>query len=232
MKILFYGDPHGLFDPLFAACERDRPDHVVLVGDLELEIPFLDQLAPVLQAGIPAWYIIGNHDTDTTHHHDLLVKNCPQANLGGRHIDLSDDGRKTSWPASGGVRLAGLGGVFKGKIWYPRQGDEKANWHSPEDYCARNVRWNDWLPLQHRDSIFPSYLDYLACAPCDILVTHEAPSTHDLGFPVIDRLAETMEARLIVHGHHHIDYDGVTTGGVRVRGLAARECWSIDTDDL
>jgi|TARA_E500000318_G_scaffold85190_4_gene81095 predicted phosphodiesterase len=220
MKILFYGDPHKKYDPLFEAIERGRPDHVICVGDFELEIPLRETLRPIFESGIPFWYIMGNHDTDTHEQHDLLIEGYPEGNLGNRVVDL------------GGVRIAGLGGVFRGKVWYPKEGTEEPKWHSPEAYIAKNARWRDWLPRNHRDTIFPSYVEELGKQKCDILVTHEAASTLEQGFLVIDQLAERLGARIIVHGHLHHIYEDRTAGGVRARGLGLAEPWLLDTDDL
>jgi len=53
-------------------------------------------------------------------------------------------------------------------------------------------------------AIWPEDIETLASQKADILVTHEAPSSHPSGSAVIDELARAMGARLIVHGHHHV----------------------------
>jgi hypothetical protein len=68
----------------------------------------------------------------------------------------------------------------------------------------------------------------LAAHRCDILVTHEAPTSHPHGFAPIDALAEACGARLIVHGHHHQSYEAVLASGIRVRGLGLAEPWLLD----
>jgi predicted phosphodiesterase len=54
----------------------------------------------------------------------------------------------------------------------------------------------------------------------DVLVTHEAPSNHEFGFPVIDELAERMGVKMIVHGHHHRAYEATLPNGIAVVGVA------------
>ena len=39
MSILFYGDPHGQWQPLFEAVEKYRPDAAILLGDMDLDEP-------------------------------------------------------------------------------------------------------------------------------------------------------------------------------------------------
>jgi hypothetical protein len=58
-------------------------------------------------------------------------------------------------------------------------------------------------------------------------VTHEAPSSHPHGFPVIDALAGRCGARLIVHGHHHQSYQAELPNGISVRGLGLSETWLL-----
>jgi hypothetical protein len=88
--------------------------------------------------------------------------------------------------------------------------------------------WRGGLPLWHRDSIFPEDFAKLAQHRFDVLVTHEAPSSHRHGFAAIDRLAEVAAARLIVHGHHHESYGARLASGIDVRGLAVAETWALE----
>src|SRR3546814_7311025 len=64
MAVTFYGDPHGSFGPLLAEWEKRRPNHVVLLGDMDLERPLKDELEPLFRAGTTVWWILGNHDSD------------------------------------------------------------------------------------------------------------------------------------------------------------------------
>lgn len=214
MPILFYGDPHGVFAPLVAACAEARPDHVVIVGDLELARPLTEELAPVLALGARCWYVLGNHDCDTEECYDFLVGDHPEGNIGGRVVEM---------PCREGlVRVAGLGGVYKGRIWNPRV-DAEPKFRTREEFmrhCRPSNRWRGGLPLGQRDTIFPE--DHRADRRADILVTHEAPSTHPFGVAVIDDLAVALGARRIVHGHLHVGYTAETRG-VAVHGLDGRQ---------
>jgi len=66
----------------------------------------------------------------------------------------------------------------------------------------------------------------------DILVAHEAPSTHTHGFAALDDLARTLRVRLVVHGHHHTSLSGVIADGIAVIGLGKAEVLRLRAEDL
>ena len=70
-------------------------------------------------------------------------------------------------------------------------------------------------------AIWPEDYDDLAGQQADILVTHEAPSSHPAGRAALDALARSMGVRLIVHGHHHVNYLATAEDGLQVLGVAA-----------
>lgn len=45
--LMFYGDPHGQWVPLYRAVEEHKPAAVVLLGDFELDEPTRNKLAPI-----------------------------------------------------------------------------------------------------------------------------------------------------------------------------------------
>ena len=63
----------------------------------------------------------------------------------------------------------------------------------------------------------------------DVLITHEAPGYHRNGFEILDTLAQSMGAKVAVHGHHHDRLDssgrwsrqGFRSFGVGLRGITA-----------
>lgn len=221
--LLFYGDPHGQWKPLYRAVEEHRPAAVVLLGDFELDAPLRDKLAPVWDL-VPAWrWIIGNHDVDSEAEYDFLFGSFPEGSLHGRCEEIA------------GLRVAGLGGIYKGSVWYPRiSGDlagEPAAYASRRDMLRatrRGDRWRDGLPRRHRDTIFPEDHAALGKLRADILVCHEAPTSHRNGFGAIDDLARDMRVKLVVHGHHHASYDGQTKDGIQVKGLGLAEAWMVE----
>jgi calcineurin-like phosphoesterase family protein len=224
--VVFAGDPHRNFTPMLRACLAMHAGTLIIVGDCDCPAPLPRLLAPLLDRGWEVRWILGNHDTETEAAFDNLC------------ASPGDIGLRVS--SIGGLRIAGLPGVFKPRVWYPRPepGSERIE---PPSFTTRatflaSLRphevWRGGLPLWHRDTVFPEDFDLLRGTACDILVTHEAPSSHPHGFAVIDALAATCGARLIVHGHHHTSYEAVLPNGIRVRGLGLAELWPLDDPGL
>jgi hypothetical protein len=222
--ILFAGDPHRNFTPILRACLGRPAGALIIVGDCDCPAPLPVVTAPLLTAGWTVHWILGNHDTDTETGYNHLVGGHPEGDLGLRVTEI------------GGLLVAGLPGVFKPRIWLPRA-EPPAPDPDPPRYLTRAAflaalppgsAWRGGLPLWHRDTIFPEDFDRLAALRFDVLVTHEAPSSHPYGFAVIDALAERAGASIIVHGHHHDSYEGKTAGGVRVRGLGLSEVYELE----
>ncbi|MCF0254295.1 MAG: metallophosphoesterase [Duodenibacillus sp.] len=211
-RIFFCGDPHGEFDHINEAAVRYKPEAMILLGDIQPPGPVEEILAAALSV-TQVWWIPGNHDSDTEEFYDRLWKGpLAERNLHGKVQRIA------------GIRIAGLGGVFRGQIWMP---DVSSNYHSVASFLRRNGRNNLWrggLPRRHRTSIFPTVYDNLAKQRADVLVTHEAASCHKKGFEAIDKLAQSLHARWHFHGHQHEDrafgrYRGVITRAVGFRGI-------------
>lgn len=201
---MFFGDPHGELEPVIAAVERFRPEAIVLLGDIQARKPLHIELGPILDLTKVYW-IPGNHDTDSDADHDnLWGSELADRNLHGRIVEIA------------GYKVAGLGGIFRTKIWDPRQPIEKAAFQSSEAMrrtMKREERWRDGISRKHRSSIFPeNFQRLLRSGPADILVTHEAPAVHPHGWQAIDELAEALGVQLVIHGHHHQNIDYVAEG--------------------
>lgn len=213
--ILFAGDPHRNFAPILRACASRPPGTLVLLGDCDLAEPLTHVFGPAIARGWNVRWILGNHDTETEAAYDNLTS--APGDLGMRVSSI------------GGLRLAGLPGVFKPRVWHPAEGPPSYRTRSAFHAALRpGEAWRGGLPLFHRDTIFPEDFDRLADVGCDILVSHEAPSSHEHGFEVIDRLAERCGAGLIVHGHHHRSYEACLPNGIKVRGLGLAEPWLLE----
>jgi predicted phosphodiesterase len=213
--ILFAGDPHRNFAPIVRACLTHSPGTLILLGDCDCPAPLSHLLAPAIGEGWDVHWILGNHDTETEAAYDYLTGH--PGDLGLRVTAIT------------GLRIAGLPGVFKPRVWDPREGPPSYQTRTAFQAALRpNEPWRGGLPLFHRDTIFPEDFDCLAEQRCDVLVTHEAPSSHPNGFAVIDALAATCGARLIVHGHHHQSYAATLPNGITVRGLGLAEPWLLD----
>ena len=119
-----------------------------------------------------------------------------------------------------GYRVAGLGGVFRGRVYHPTMNPEP-QFVSREAYMAGPPKQKH-LPVKHHSSIWLEDIQALEGQQADILVTHEAPSSHHHGFAKIDEVAEMVGARYIVHGHHHTNTWQtlqLAHGEVRVMGV-------------
>jgi predicted phosphodiesterase len=226
--IFFCGDVHGQFGHVIKAVQAHRPDAVVLLGDLQAKAPLEVELAAILTQ-TEVWFIHGNHDTDSEADHDHLFGSAlADRNLHGRVVSVA------------GVRIAGLGGIFREQVWHP---PEPGHYASPQDFVARGGKGNRWrggLLLKHRSSIFPADCLSLSKLRADVLVTHEAPSAHPHGFAAIDELARSLGVHTTFHGHHHdrLDYSaertrlGFKAFGVGLRGITDQEGQIIRPGDL
>ena len=211
--ILMLGDVHGDIGHLRRAIESERPVAVIFLGDIESPVAF-EKFVAELMAMTEVWWIPGNHDTDSQDNYRNLYESALAArNLHGRVVDIA------------GVRVAGLGGVFRHQIWYP-PGDP--SFLAYEDMVANKFRHQEALNAaglaslkcrnpapeviqllregqlrKHQSSIFHADWCDLCGRQADILVTHEAPSCHPNGFREIDELARSMKVTFAFHGHHH-----------------------------
>lgn len=196
--LLIYGGPHGFYAPLIDACDRDPPAAVVILGDHDLDVPFRETLGPLFQAGIAMRWLAGNHDKASVEWHDRLFVDYPEGDLGSKVERL------------GGFAVAGLGGVFKQRVWYPREamdGPSHVDRAAFLRWLSRTRRWRGGMPLKLRDAIFPEDVAALTGMRADILATHEAPTSHPFGFAGIDRAATLCHARVLVgpESYHVMD---------------------------
>lgn len=233
--IYFAGDLHGKFGRLIDAVVRGRPDAVILLGDLELTLPLHIALAKI-RTITDLWFLPGNHDTDSRAAWSNLVDSeLADKNLHGRVVEIA------------GVKVAGLGGVFRGEIWRPPVPASFSSFREFERKKLRPARGaddsdqvQDGKRLKHQSTIFPETLFALMKKWAEILVTHEAPSCHPHGFQVIDDLAKALGAKQMVHGHHHdaLDYTawsqqhGIQAFGVGLRGITDQHGTVIEPGEL
>lgn len=215
-QIFFAGDCHGCFEHVVEACDAYRPEALILLGDLEAPAPLDQVLAPILKV-TDLWWIPGNHDTDSIASYDHLFGSAlADRNLHSRVVEIE------------GVRIAGLGGVFREKVWAP---PAEPLYKSGQDFvrrCGRGNRWREGLPLRHRSTIFPDEYQRLARQRADVLITHEAPGTHRNGFPALGELAHRLGVRTMLHGHHHESYEAQLDGGIKVIGVGLRGIVALD----
>jgi predicted phosphodiesterase len=223
VSIIFIGDIHQqwtIVERGLAALEAS-PSAAVLLGDIQCERPLDELAAPLLDRGVAVHWIFGNHDNDCGP--DMWAnladparnpRTAPGA-LHGRVAEIA------------GMRVAGLGGTFRPRVWHP---PDRPRLHRRAELADDVARMGDgWLPdhiaaVIHSlgsTAIWPEDYDALAAQRAEILVTHEAPASHPAGNPALDALARAMGARLIVHGHHHVTYRSVAADGLLALGVAA-----------
>lgn len=204
----FCGDTHGSLLHLQRAWDRHGPvDAIIHLGDFDLARSLSDELSKDLAAVF--WWIPGNHDFDQKSHHQYLFADPLASRC------LHAQARRVA-----DIRIAGLGGNFQGKVWRPPEPPQEAH---PLKVRQRAGRASDAPSLKLLGAIWPDQVAQLSKQRASILVTHEAPSSHRNGFAAIDELAAKLGASLIVHGHHHEDYDATINGGrTRVMGVGFR----------
>lgn len=216
--ILFCGDPHGQFRHILRAADELHPSAVILLGDMESARPLHEELASISDK---VWLIHGNHDTDSERTWTHL--------WGCELADRNIDGQVVTLP--NGIRIAGLGGVFRESVWYPSL-PTSPKFRNREEHVAVTPeldRWHGGVQRKHWSTIYPDEVDQLSLLQADLLVTHEAPGYHNNGFEILDTLAESMGVKVTVHGHHHDNLDssdrwsqqGFKSFGVGLRGITA-----------
>jgi len=230
--ILYCGDPHGEFRHIIEAANRTNAAAIVLLGDMEARRPLHLELAPLIERAKPivCHFIHGNHDADT----DVLWGNVWDSQIANQNVD----GRVVELP--NGQRLAGLGGVFREVVWYPSSAAARRGapaFRSMAEHARltpRQDRWRgDGPPRKHWGTIYPEAVDRLADLRTDMLITHEAPGYHPHGFDLLDTLAQSMGAKIVVHGHQHDRIDSSyrwKTQGFRSFGVGLRGITAIDAD--
>lgn len=197
-RIWMLGDVHGEFRYLHRALQDAPapPRWLVFAGDVDIDTrPFSHYLAPFRQQWpmLKVAFIHGNHDADT-HEHWACLHDCGDATpLHNRVADLD------------GVRMAGLGGVFQQRAWWP---GSAPRFHSKAEALgggAQRFRDGQRPKPQYRGAIYPAEVDNLSQLQADVLVMHEAPSCHRHGFAVLDDMTRCLGVARVFHGHHHDD---------------------------
>jgi len=208
-KILFAGDPHGNFQSLIAAVHKYKPEAVVLLGDYDLAMPLEEYLQDIINL-TDVWWIAGNHDFETPVKHNNLFTSA-----------LADKGLHLKVVEVAGLKIAGLGGIFLGRVWYPPQ---PPKWLDKQHFLRTQFagRPDAELSLKFKSAIWYDEFEALKSVKADILVTHEAPGSHKHGFRVIGELAAAMGVKHIFHGHLHENYSRVIKNNIRVFGVADR----------
>jgi len=204
--ILIFGDIHGNTNHILPAVIAEKASAIILLGDIQTQMPLHLELAEVMKH-TEVYFIHGNHDNDSkSDYENLFESELADRNLHGKIVEID------------GLKVAGLGGIFREHIWRPVPVTAEHNHISYAAFEAylkgqyqygkisKQKRFNELA--KHKTTIF--YEDWVTLygQQADILVTHEAPSCHPFGFEAIDVLARSMKVQRTFHGHHHdrLDY--------------------------
>jgi Calcineurin-like phosphoesterase len=170
--VLFCGDPHAQFRQVIEGAGHTKASAVVLLGDMEPQRPLEEEMRALTERGTPWLFVAGNHDSDSDElaRHVWSTETEPH-NAHGRVVELP-----------GGLRLAGLAGVWRDSVWYPSASAARKGapaWRSREEHARSTPRQDRWLgtmpPRKHLAPIYYDEFEQLANRQADILVTHEAP---------------------------------------------------------
>ena len=130
--ILLLGDVHSHFDHIEQAIDaaKVKPSAVIFLGDIEAPIPLWECCADIEAHGVEWYWVIGNHDTDSKENYANVSDEKSMAhNIDGRVVTID------------GVRVAGLGGIFRGEVWHPDLHDGKPTHATYQDY-EKHIRSN------------------------------------------------------------------------------------------
>ena len=232
--IWFCGDTHGsLFHVvehvLSAHAAGQAPAAIIFLGDIDAPRPLHIELEKIRELTEIFW-IPGNHDGDDNSAWNHLVSS-----------ELSDASLHCRLAQIGSWRVAGLGGVFRKKIWSP---PDEPRFASYEEWRAELIArrppqaWGISETAderRHKTSIFPACVAALEKLRADVLVSHEAPEcrTDGRGWEAVGNLARRLGARFVFHGHHHDrpDYaDHFTDLGFRAYAVGFRGITALDRE--
>ena len=200
-RLWFLGDVHGEFRHIGRALVKadkagQLPSWLIFLGDVEIDIRSLREIQAPLRLEFPdlkVAFIHGNHDADTYENWACLHDCGDAVALHGRVVELD------------GIRVAGLGGNFMGRIWAPPASPTFANKADATKRGAYAWREGHQPSPKLHGAIYPDDVAALARLRADILVTHEAPSCHKYGWEALDQLARDMRVVRTFHGHTHDD---------------------------
>ncbi|NVO04739.1 MAG: metallophosphoesterase [Rhodoferax sp.] len=213
-SLWFLGDVHAEFRhiPRALLAAKELPSHLIFLGDVDIDHkPFKEILEPLRKhfSSVKVAFIHGNHDADSYEHWTCLHDCGDALVLHGKVTELN------------GVRLAGLGGNFLGRVWYPPEPPKFDSQEAAINRGAFQFRGGQHPSSTYLGAIYPDVYDRLAKLRADILVTHEAPGCHQHGFEALDVLAMDLRVKRCFHGHHHDDRTDEYRLGVAERGYDA-----------
>jgi hypothetical protein len=122
-----------------------------------------------------------------------------------------------------GIKVAGFGGVVNFDFFSISTVDHLEDINSVETkyfsrelflLAKRGTQFERGALSISMAAIFPSDVEKMVSLPgADVLVSHEAPESHPLGYHLIGDIARILGVKLICHGHHHERYQSTVFDG-------------------
>ena len=108
----------------------------------ELALALSKRVAEVMKL-TELYFIHGNHDTDTQEKHDFLFNSSiADRNLHGRIVEID------------GFKVAGLGGVFRQRIWWPKNDvNAESNYDNYEAYVKAEMQASWWQEIRRQKAL-------------------------------------------------------------------------------
>ena len=207
MKTLIISDAHSDFSKINSYC-KDTFQHcnnIVLLGDQEVKRDIKSELSNYENV----YYIFGNHDEteDIIKNHESIIEN----NLHCKVVEINR------------IKVAGIGGAINFDFFgiSPVDGIEdiynvQSKYFSRELYlqAKKGTEFEKACHAISMASIFPADVEKFIDMPgADVLVSHEAPESHPLGYKLIGDIGRILGVKLILHGHHHEAYQAMIPDG-------------------
>lgn len=197
-RIWFVGDVHGQFQYLARTLVAVdvQPSWIVFAGDIDIDHKPLREMLEPLKRWNPAIHVAfipGNHDADSYAHWEMLHDAGDAISIHGQVLEME------------GIRVAGLGGHFVGRVWMPPSVPLFRSREEALGGGAFRFRDGQRPSPTYLAAIYAAEVGRLSQQRADILVTHEAPSCHPHGHTELDVLARSLQAKRMFHGHHHDD---------------------------
>ena len=172
-ELWFIGDVHANFKHISIALHSAEllPTWLVFLGDIDIDhSTFREILAPLKEhfPSVQFAFIHGNHDCDTLEHWTCLHDCGDALRLHGKVIEIN------------GIRIAGLGGVFMGRVWYPPDPPKFDSKEAAMNRGAFQYRGGQRPNSNYLGAIYPKDFDRLSKLRADVLVIEtEHSSTPD-----------------------------------------------------
>lgn len=189
-KILMFGDPHNQFDPIVQITKECRPHAIILLGDIEPTKNYDKLFSPILELGIPVYWITGNHDNPRSIFRRFPKDYC----LDNRIVTIA------------GLKVAGYGWYGGSDQLKEGRADILVTHNAPKTsrYVVKfEERYGTGAYRNYRHSLHTRERtidkDWIKARRSDKL----AGGYSSRGDSFINMIAERLNVSAIFHGHYH-----------------------------